>query len=420
MCRFVGFVAACFMVWTTVAVGSPGMPLIYMYDLPHELDGTVIRDDVRCESMQGEELDTCLFGRILNTSFGHFRDVSQFSAGRIFHALMQHYSWRTTNPDSADLFYIPFFFTNLPDQSRCPTPDALAKHLTHLNADTAPRHFLLSPRVAWSGDLCTDVFNSAQAPFSSVIKLALEERVCPRLKRSSFLERAQQGTRPRSPPAAVNLHSYPYPSMLSGLPDEQLSETQLALSKRSPRKVRISCLWGAHGAVGLRRTLADFCQQHQRCEFRAISPDARDKTNTEMIVATKRDAIFCIEPEGDSPSRKGMVDSVTLGCNPVVLNDMTQLWHWHVPDWDSISVLHGGKNVTALFQKLESMTDDEISKKQEKMAEWSARLNWPRIGTQRSGQFNGAVSILLHEMHQLSSAQTAATSHPLDDSDRSC
>merc|ERR1711860_291809 len=49
-------------------------------------------------------------------------------------------------------------------------------------------------------------------------------------------------------------------------------------------------------------------------------------------------SIFCINPPGDTPTRKGVFDSLVLGCIPVI----TQAWslsqyRWHIPNWRSVS-----------------------------------------------------------------------------------
>merc|ERR1712187_304623 len=41
-------------------------------------------------------------------------------------------------------------------------------------------------------------------------------------------------------------------------------------------------------------------------------------------------ATFCLEPPGDSVSRKGIVDAIQLGCIPVLFErDQERLWPWH-------------------------------------------------------------------------------------------
>lgn len=49
---------------------------------------------------------------------------------------------------------------------------------------------------------------------------------------------------------------------------------------------------------------------------------------------------FCIQPPGDTPTRKGLFDSLVLGCIPVITSeDSLQHYSMHIDDWKSISVL---------------------------------------------------------------------------------
>jgi hypothetical protein len=49
---------------------------------------------------------------------------------------------------------------------------------------------------------------------------------------------------------------------------------------------------------------------------------------------------FCINPPGDTPTRKGLFDSLVLGCIPVVTSeDSMQHYRFHLPFWRSVSVL---------------------------------------------------------------------------------
>jgi xyloglucan galactosyltransferase MUR3 len=46
---------------------------------------------------------------------------------------------------------------------------------------------------------------------------------------------------------------------------------------------------------------------------------------------TVRRSVFCLQPPGDQPNRKSVVDSLLLGCIPVLFHE-AQLdyipWHW--------------------------------------------------------------------------------------------
>lgn len=70
------------------------------------------------------------------------------------------------------------------------------------------------------------------------------------------------------------------------------------------------------------------------------------------LVSLMLNATFCLEPDGDTPSRKGLIDAIVLGCIPVLfLPAQRKLWPWHLPDWSTFSVLldpHSDNAVTQL------------------------------------------------------------------------
>jgi len=49
---------------------------------------------------------------------------------------------------------------------------------------------------------------------------------------------------------------------------------------------------------------------------------------------------FCVNPPGDTPTRKGLFDSLVVGCIPVVTSeDSLQHYRIHVPSWRNVSVI---------------------------------------------------------------------------------
>ena len=51
----------------------------------------------------------------------------------------------------------------------------------------------------------------------------------------------------------------------------------------------------------------------------------------ESLERVKGHSVFCLEPLGDSPYRKSIWDSLSLGCIPVVFSlysEITAPWHW--------------------------------------------------------------------------------------------
>lgn len=59
---------------------------------------------------------------------------------------------------------------------------------------------------------------------------------------------------------------------------------------------------------------------------------ARQRPNMTSALDIYRDSVFCLSPSGDSPTRKGLFDSLLAGCIPVVFNPLTlhEQYPWHI------------------------------------------------------------------------------------------
>lgn len=50
-------------------------------------------------------------------------------------------------------------------------------------------------------------------------------------------------------------------------------------------------------------------------------------------------SVFCFNPPGDTPTRKGLFDSLLAGCIPVIFDDATlSLYKWYIPNVEEVSV----------------------------------------------------------------------------------
>lgn len=70
--------------------------------------------------------------------------------------------------------------------------------------------------------------------------------------------------------------------------------------------------------------------------------DAVDRSNGTSIHSILNHSVFCLNPPGDLPTRKGLFDAILLGCIPVTFNTLTAsamyTWHWSESLWNSVLV----------------------------------------------------------------------------------
>jgi len=353
------------------AVASPlvstgtSRPRVFVYDLPVNLtDGVPTRDDRKCEELMAGSPDLldCLFGAefTVQTEFGPLkvRKTDQYAMGRIFLWRIMVSADRVDHPSKADLFFVPFWYSDaFPLPTTCATATEMVGQLHHLNANTVGKHIFLSPRVAHPGDVCPFWWGHpwhrgmpknlvdynapvneklAAGHMNAVMKFALEDRDC-----CWWV-------------VGENTHSIPYPGFGSGL-GPNMTKTLFRL--REPNRSRPILVMGAFGMHGdpkehsksLRQTLANECNAHGPPICRGVvlkvvqkaghALGLSDSTFKELVTSMLQSR-FCFQPTGDTPSRKGIVDSILLGCIPVLFStNQTRLWPWHIADLSNISVV---------------------------------------------------------------------------------
>lgn len=352
---------------------EPRHPRVFIYSLPRALpNGIILRDDAQCEELEPgspASLD-CLFGEEFEVKLGNswtgtssssplrLRNIDQFAMGRIFHARLLNSSWRVHDPAKADLFFVPSWTADsFPSNSTCPTAADFSTLLPFLNKCTAGRHLLVNPRVAHRRDVCEfwsgDPWPLTESAFPSTTKIALEDPVC-----CPFVRGA-------------NVHSIPYPGFGSGL-DAVMAERLHRLSAPEvPRAILSMGALGIHGAgAGLRIIVRAQCLEagYPECVFIDLKMQQKGKrvaitTQTyAKLVSTMLQTTFCFEPNGDTPSRKGIIDAIMCGCIPVLFKlKQKKLWPWHLQNWESFSVMIDPYKANAI-RELQRINKSEVTR----------------------------------------------------------
>jgi hypothetical protein len=80
-------------------------------------------------------------------------------------------------------------------------------------------------------------------------------------------------------------------------------------------------------------------------------------------------SVFCLNPPGDTPTRKGTFDSLLAGCIPVIFDEATlSMYEWHLPKWQNVSVYIPPETAVQpdfnVVDYLASLSPDEVRAKQ--------------------------------------------------------
>ncbi|KAL3904560.1 MAG: hypothetical protein SGILL_010018, partial [Bacillariaceae sp.] len=318
---------------------------------------------------------------------GRLRDTIQHHVGVIFEHRLLHQPdncYVTDDPTEADLFFVPMLLrrkkaSEWASACRDVNATALLDELTHLTPETECKHFFVFPKGHYSGEHCQGWFfdplprlrNAMRLAYSHTPGTADDSQLMYFTKAASNPEQAKL----RHP----NLVSIPYPSSLHWYGTENLhastkpslvenetmssadpelqsgsnatiiaspsqqrttkEEFEMPSSRHLPshRPFLMSYVGRFdHGDVEVRRRIQQQCESYQdarKCHLPGSDIRRRSSLPSEDILV-KGESIFCLEPAGDSPWRKGLTDSITFGCIPVLFSDLSDdITPWHWEDW---------------------------------------------------------------------------------------
>lgn len=281
------------------------------------------------------------FGEVVDKSVDIFRDdwyrTDAYMLEVIFFERMRSYKCLTDTPANADIFFVPFFagidalpyLYNETKRSHQQGRELLS-WLRYNATDTWTRyggrdHFMIAGRTAWdfvhpeegSKDWGTSLFDLDE--MAHVTFMVLERR-----------------------PWAANEQAIPYPV---GFHPSTAASLNLWID-RVRGSVR-TALFSFSGALrpqqvgSIRGYLSHQCFNASTECSRLDCAKVRCSHNPEPIYKSLLQADFCLQPRGDTATRRSTIDSILSGCIPVFFHKDTAetQYTWHLPpDLDSYSV----------------------------------------------------------------------------------
>ncbi|XP_019631541.1 PREDICTED: probable xyloglucan galactosyltransferase GT14, partial [Branchiostoma belcheri] len=300
---------------------------LYVYDLPAEFNRNIVSCVEQAtggcfrlgSSGMGPE-----FARHGNTSF---RRTHMFALEVILHHKVRHSRHRTLDPRAADAFYIPYY-SGL--ACLCPHLQAgalnrrLVSHLTgrYPYLSRGKPHLMALGKIEreqWSPDCGFLALPEA----GSIVFAGIEEEFSPAL-------RAHFGRKGRplivAPyPAFGHLISSSHQdeashvaelkaSHIAGEPGSRDVFVFLAASSRNAHRIR-TALRPQFRATDRRYSREEARRRDGRPVW-LLTPECRGNWEGN-VVEWMRHSVFCVQPPGDSPTRKSFYDAVACGCVPV-------------------------------------------------------------------------------------------------------
>ncbi|XP_052209971.1 xyloglucan-specific galacturonosyltransferase 1-like [Diospyros lotus] len=310
---------------TTTCTGGRG---IYVYELPPKFNKDLMS---QCSDMIPWS-DLCKF--LSNQALGEpipelgkgWYQTHQYSLEPIFHSRVLKHPCRVYNEDEAKLFYVPYYggldilrwhFKNVSDEVKDGLGLDLVKWLESQRPwtrNSGKDHVLVLGKISWD-------FRRVSASSWGSRLLELQQMQNP-IK--LLIERN---------PWHVNEIGIPHPTHFHPRSDADLLAWQLRVA-RSSRRSLVSFAGAARPGSpdSIRSVLINQCTDSEHCMFLNCSRGGCDQPGS--VIELFMESEFCLQPPGDSPTRKSVFDSLVAGCIPVLFDPFTAYYQyaWHLPE----------------------------------------------------------------------------------------
>ncbi|KAJ1699361.1 hypothetical protein LUZ63_007873 [Rhynchospora breviuscula] len=348
---------------------DPDIAPFYIYDLPDRFNLGLLNN---CSYIDRWK-DMCSY--FANQGMGqpftkpNWYNTYQFTADMLFYARAVNHPCRTYNSSSALMFYIPFYaslYTHVfSHEINLTRRDALGVDLLeHISKQPNFRrhgghdHFLPVGLMAWDFLRNPEEKDGKNSHGNKFLTLPQLSNVSiPIIERDIYIGKNQFGI--------------PYPSYFHPKSKAEIRIWQNEV-RRSKRTHLFSFVGGGrqkgHGSEKFRTAVINQCNNTENCilvfcKYWIVTWDAAD----EILGAMKR-AHFCLQPPGDTWTRRSIFDSILAGCVPVFFSENTayKQYTWYIPerreDW---SVLIGPDQLDRIEEVLSQIQQEEVERMRE-------------------------------------------------------
>eukprot|EP00253_Pinus_taeda_P012871 PITA_12871 len=303
---------------------------IYVYDLPKRFNAELVEQCHTlipwlslCDYLSNEGM-----GKPIEKFYKHWFQAHQYALELIFHSRISRHPCLVSDPAEANLFYIPYnggldvmrwnFRENISPAKRDELALELVKWLQgqpwwrrHGGRD----HALVLGKISWDFRRSRDDDQWGNRllhlpEMKSVTKLLIERH-----------------------PWDMNEIGVPHPTFFHPRSDEDIWQWQWQIrTSQRPHLISFAGAPRPNSTKAIRSVLTEQClSRPQSCNF--LNCNSRVCLGPENTVKLFMQSELCLQPPGDSPTRRSLFDSLIVGCIPVLFNPFTAYYHypWHLP-----------------------------------------------------------------------------------------
>lgn len=374
---------------------------VYIHSIPREFNDQLLDE---CHTLQ-DWSDMC--AALTNSGLGPamrvdadtlnlftrtgWYETNQFALDVIFHNRMKQYDCLTTEATKASAIYIPFYAgleacrtlwkANLTLRDATPLRFASWLHSQRVwKRHSGHDHFMIGGRITWD-------FRRKGATWGNVLlTLPVMQNVTTLVIESSAWESNDIGI--------------PYPTYFH--PSSQLEITLWQTKARNfHRPILFSFAGGSRNDMPqlIRGQIITQCRDSSFCKL--LSCDRGACQSPQPVMRLFEQSVFCLQPQGDSATRRSIFDSMLAGCIPVFFHeDSFKGYSWHFPEDQSVysvliseaGVRNGGVRIEEV---LSGISETEIRYLRERVVEMIPRLVYadPRVGGSQQDAFAIAMKV---------------------------
>ncbi|XP_029127998.1 probable xyloglucan galactosyltransferase GT12 [Cajanus cajan] len=312
---------------------------VYVYDIPRRFNRDLLKD---CHSLV-KWWDMCPF--MSNLGLGlkvidkskekvllkeSWYRTNQFSLEVIFHNIMKHYKCLTNDSSLASAIYVPYYagldvgqylWGGYNVSIRDASPKELVKWLAQQpewKRMWGRDHFLVGGRIRWDFNRISDDNDD----WGTKLMLLPEARNMSIL----LIESAAEYN---------NEFPIPYPTYFHPSKDKEIFQWQKKVAEEK-RRYLFSFAGGPRlsRSASIRNEIIKHCQSSKSCNFLNCLDGPRDRCNDPVhVTKVFQSSVFCLQPPGDSYTRRSTFDSILAGCIPVFFcpESAYDQYLWHFP-----------------------------------------------------------------------------------------
>ncbi|ERN20551.1 hypothetical protein AMTR_s00068p00206630 [Amborella trichopoda] len=374
--------------------------LVYVYDLPPKFNGDLLR---RCENLS---MYTNMCPHVANRGMGQpvqsmgpsWFATHQFLGDLMVHARVESHVCRTNDTGLATLFYVPFYgglhASSVFREKNWGKRDGLGEELVEYLSEQAMwkrhrgrDHFVAIGRTSWDfmrDDKGID-FGANRflltPPLANMWVLTVERH-------------------PWHPGRQIGV---PYPSYFHPAEFSEILEWQIKV-RQAPR-THLYAFVGGPRPPGLEKAAAradifSQCNISSRCLSLQCRPGASGCYEPPEVLRALSTAEFCLQPPGDSFTRRSVFDSILSGCIPVFFSPHTAYtqYQWYLPEQiGGYSVYIPPEKVGRIEEQLMRIPKARVARMRSTVIDLIPRITYARPDAGDPG-FQDAIDVVLSRL----------------------